>query len=314
MSASAGKRKMSSYHSYWEGDELAWIEEIPVTVIRHYREDAAKAMNFAFLLYYYGMRFAKGVKQADAKAGKVLRDDLRAAATSGWGFGVKDLEDAFEHVADNDGRWSDNKAKPYYGALGRYGAVPVAAFNFFGAIDSRMAEARTLADQHEKASERMAAALEVGTPQWQKAGEALSTIQTISGNMERFLWLVPVAVAGGPSIILHRVDAVVDMVEKGNEIGSKFLSAISDTRAAVETFDSAMRAGFTTEQGLLLAALQKVAGAVPVLGEVYAQAICLIPEIASMFQTIVETRNQQMLHALYNAGEGQKFLHVGSTH
>ena len=308
---------MPKYQAYWDGSELAQIELIPATVLRSNREDATRAMNWAFTIYYGAMQAAKAAEAANARAAGAMRAAVRDAATSGWGFGVKDLQDAFRHADANNGQWTDNKARHYGGALGQYsGWIPHAAANFFEAIEEKGAEARALAEEHEKAGGVLAAVVPaVGSPQWDQAGKALETLQSWNEKMEKYLWLIPVGLASSAASqrLAWTAEAFIEKVNEGNEVAGKFLSAASDTRAACDTFDSAMRAGFKVEEGILIAALEKVAGYLPVFGEAYAKAIAFIPAVAATFQSIAETRQQQMMLALYNAGRGQGMVHVGST-
>lgn len=295
---------MASYLAYWEGKELATIsaEQIDPPELKR----KADAMNLAFRLYYNGMNFAKA---CEIKLRDILIADLRDAATDGWGAGVSDLEEAFVHLEKNNGRWTDTNSNFYtggptgVGAVAGYGNFTTASAirNFLSAIDSRAAKIRELLQEHAAAGDKVAEASsnpnwnKVGTPQWEKVGDGLSKIKTVTENIQRFLWLAPKA-----------DEPIGEIANKGLEIGGKFLSAASDTRAAVEMFTKAKQAGYSDGAAALLTALQKGMGSIPVLGELYGEAIGLIPGITAGIGAIAERQRNQIRIALYGPGAGEQ--------
>ena len=342
---------MPAAHFYWEGLGRAHVKPIQSSVIRHYPEAATQALNIAFWVYFAGVKFAKAMEAAKPKAPprtqgqRLLSDatrlaappialassihdyvkelktplgDLRYAARSGMGRGVSDLEEAFDHIAGSPD-WRDNNSRAYSGSFGNFPGCPVAAANFFSAIDTRISEATSLMKEYKSVSERLAAAAAgtntLNSAQWQRVGEDLATIQTITETIEQYAWLVPVGLAGGPRSLGHVAQESLEFVSSGVEGFGKVISTINDARSMLEAFDSAMKSNVTNQNGTaaLLVVLQKVAGTLPVLGEFYAQAICIIPVVADIFESIAYTRLQQMHIARYGATPGQTMPHVGST-
>lgn len=306
---------MPGYVAYWDGLELAQIEPIEHSVIGQHEQDATKAVNLAFLVYYQGVRFANAVGAADPKVGRQVKEDLRAAALSGWGFGVHDLDDAFKHVAANNGRWTDDETRFYRGAMGTYsGWIPLAAANFFTAIDAKLAEAKALAEKQQAATGKLNDAV-AGEPAWKTAREALAELKACNETMNRYLWLVPAGLSGATSLMpmAWRMDTVAGLLEEGNEVAEKWVKAYDVVDGAVQTFDTLLTQGLPQGPAALIAVLEQVAAYLPFFGDVYGKAITLLPAVMGIFQSIAETRQQQMLHALYDAGRGQQFQHMGST-
>jgi hypothetical protein len=264
-------------------------------------------MQLAFDLYYQGIKSAQEI--ADGKLRNANIADLREAAETGWGAGVSDLREGYYHFAASGGRWKDGNRKDYWGGvngvlckfLGHgHTYTSQAAANFLAAIDEKVKEAASKADEHARNAEQMTALLQnpawnqVGSKQWEKVGEYLEKIQSGSEWLGRALWLIPPQGELG------------EAVSNVAEVGDSFIGAAADIRAAVSTFDNAQRAGFGTGSSLLLAALEKGMGKVPVIGAVYAQAIALIPSIAAGFQAIAERQKNQLILARIGPAVGQQ--------
>lgn len=75
---------------------------------------------------------------------QLMKEDLHDAAETGWGSGVSDLREAFEHLAANNGRWTDTNWGTYDGQLGLiHGLGPSCttaqcAANFLDAYEERL--------------------------------------------------------------------------------------------------------------------------------------------------------------------------------
>lgn len=294
-------------NAYWSGAELAYVTEdqIDAANVKRLGGRAVRAMNLAFRIYQNGIVFA--VQGGALRL--MITSDLHDAARTGWGTGVSDLEEAFEHLATNRGRWKDTNTKNYWGgpegvgALDGHGWVETttSAVNFLSAVDDKLKKLQKLIDAHTEGANKVADVMsnpewnKVGTAQWEKAGDGLKTVKSVNENIGRYLWL-----AGA------RYENLSEVGEKASEHFGKFFEAAEATRTAVETFERARIAGFSNAASGALAAIQFGAGKVPVLGELYGEAIGLIPVIAANFQAIAERQRNRMRIALYGPGAGEQ--------
>jgi hypothetical protein len=315
---------MASFISYWTGIDWAEItaERVDAPALKSgpgVGGHTIAGMQLAFDFYYRGMKIIDAIRapegdlphsvyNAVSRAKKAAKDDLQDSARAGWGHGVNDLEEAFEHLAKNGGRWTDNNVRMYgaggsgSGAINGHGVYTTAqfAYNFFNSIDAKMKAAAEAAQEHMRAADKLAEAAakdgwnKVGTKQWEQVGEALVKIQHVSDHLQKHLWLVC------PKF------EVPDVVNDALETCDKFVGAATEVRGAVEAFDKCQRAGFGTGASALLTVLKTGMGKVPVLGEVYAEAIGLIPEIASGFQAIADRQRMLLNIAIYGPAHGQQ--------
>src|SRR5262245_19603798 len=97
---------MSNTTTYWLGTqkaELAYTDVLASWGTGPHCSNKVDMANFAFLKYYEARTNINSC--SDVLHAKAMRGELEDAATSGWGLGVQDLDDAFEHLATNSGKW-----------------------------------------------------------------------------------------------------------------------------------------------------------------------------------------------------------------
>jgi hypothetical protein len=312
---------MANFRAYWDGVELAEItaEQVEAPALKSGAGVGGctiPAMQKAFDTYYQGMAIAKGLRMPEGAGGafqaafarikKSIIDDLQASARTGWGHGVNDLEEAFEHLADNGGRWTDGNVRMYgggpsgSGAINGHGCFTTAQFaaNFFWAIDERVKKTQEAASEHVAKADKMATMFENnpnwnknGTKEWGEFGEVLKSIEKNAERVASSMWIFG----------SQRADDISEHIETGNQL----LTAANEVRGAVEMYDQGMRAGFGAGGSAALVVAKRAADAIPVLGELYGEVIGMIPGIAVSFQAIAERQRSQMMIAKYGPGVGQ---------
>jgi hypothetical protein len=309
-----GRWNMANYLLYWEGQQRAVVTSFNYSDYGVDANRSMEAINLAFAAYFAGMQYVKALNLAKAGAGAKPLADLRDAASSGWGFGVHDLEDAFRHVAKSNGTWTDTNNAQYFGSFGKFSSfVPLAAANFFKAIDARIAAARALQQKQSAAKQAIeGAAGPDAKPVWVALAGHVKTVGEGLGEFEKYMWLIPATIASKSTNMAFTAADHLEVVEKVNEFAGVFLTAASETKSACESFDNAMRAGYATREAVLLTGLQRLAGFLPVLGDFYSQAIGLIPTVSEIMTTIAEHKAEMLRLARYGPAHGQQMRYLGS--
>lgn len=72
---------------------------------------ATELMNCAFELYYRAVQNINATSDSDLQSS--MTEILEDCGTTGWGSGVSDLNEAFEHLVEYDGTWYDRNSKNY---------------------------------------------------------------------------------------------------------------------------------------------------------------------------------------------------------
>ncbi len=334
---------MPTRDDYWEARALASLtaDQITADLKDHWRVGrggrttaySVGLMNAAFRIYYAGVAFAKALRNpASGQAlpqgrglSDVLLDDLRGPrrglAYVGSGGGVSDLDEAFDHLAANGGRWTDDNHEDYNGTIGqlggvRFGVTAEFAANFLKEVDDRQkalsesgefqAATRALANDLTRC-QRLRNANRIGTRDWQQLGERLDAVKTAVTNTQRYLWLGPALAAAAGTDAASLTDRAGSWFNE-NVLGhaGRLLEAVSVVRSSVESYDRAIRGGFGRNEAAALTALTAVVGKLPVLGDLYAAALDTLPSIASTFRSIAERQAFNVRIARYGATPGMR--------
>jgi len=249
-----------------------------------------------------------------------MKEDLDDAATEGFGMGVSDLQEAFEHLAANDGRWTDTNRKYYQGELGRVTSMgntcetAACAANFLDAYEERLKEmGKHLDDMKNKASvanrimERVKNSNTVGTKEWNEFRSCLGEVQKMSSKVENRLWLYRLTCdpdSSSSKTLALREDALAGV--------GKCLSAIALVHDAVNDYNRALSAGLPLDQAIALTATTTamegaggiaalfvegtgtILGGMAILLAVYVAALRAIPGIHRQFTDLVAERDYRM--------------------
>ena len=142
---------------------------------------------------------------------------------------MQDLDDAFEHLIANNGRWTDSHTSNYGGPgkifkpANMILEAPTAAVNFLNSVDDKMKTLREAIAQFNNQAQQVAQAQQAND--WAKASKALKGIKDYGGKAKYLLWWAPkskmvVERASSFAGILGEFTSALDLYERGFAQGS----------------------------------------------------------------------------------------------
>lgn len=266
---------------YWNGQQQARLEPHQVSAawgrpgVPH-SMTAISLANRAFEVYY-SAHSNISANSAAAHYSQMLKS-LHDAARSGWGRGVSDLEESFEHLSENGGRWSDNNTKNYYGGPNKIfqGALvtgPEGPVNFLKAVDDNIEKLRGIYTRYGSQVQDLSTALSADN--WTRIGQVLGDIKNWSERAKPFLWWAPA--------VEQRLGQTVTLA-----------NVLGNIHTAATLYANSRSAGFDPRSAAALTALRTAIGLVPVLGDFYGKAVEMIPGLANWFRGLIQERVRRL--------------------
>jgi len=117
-----------------------------------------QCINEAFRLFYIYRNRIEQVSSQDFNTYWAMLRELEDAGDTGWGSGVRDLDDAFQHLIANNGHWADENTRMYSGLnepsvyRRQVFDAPLAAANFLDALNDKLKKLQQLRTQLEQAA------------------------------------------------------------------------------------------------------------------------------------------------------------------
>jgi len=267
--------------AYWYGNEQAHLAKGEIIASwghEEHSETSRKFCNHAFRIFYLGRQQDLRLENRD-HAGKIRRL-LEDCGTTGWGSGVEDLQEAFEHFGENGGFWRDEETSLYQGGAGKafhkLVTGPVSIVNFMNAIDKKGVSVlantvRSYKRQVEKLKRLELKSVSKGriVDEFDKSAKIIGEIHTAANRVKPWLWTAPAW--------QKHVSALVSVTD-----------VISKMQGGAITFTAYRMAGFDDTQSLAFAAMRQALSVVPVLGSFYQEAIDMIPGVAIDFAALVK--------------------------
>jgi hypothetical protein len=275
-----------------------------------------RMLNGAFETFFLIMK-SIGDCEDDGHRG-VMTAELKDAGDSGWGMGVTDLDDAFTHWL-GPGHWTDNNVGSYMKAHGMFGAEhpaiagastsccwglatnimpgPLAAVNFFKALDDKMDDLKDAIQDHDQQVPLLVKGM--ANKDSSAVDKAFRAIADAAKVAKKFLWLAPkpdpsTLISGGTS-----VDSTVALAIQG---GVTFVKTITDMDTFLTVHQQALRTGiFNNQQATAFAALTVALGKVPVLGFFYKQIGKNIPGLLAGINAEFEEHYRMIDKAVQDA-------------
>jgi hypothetical protein len=237
---------------------------------------AISLANRAFEVYY-SAHVGISANSTAAHYSQMLTS-LHNAARSGWGRGVSDLEESFEHLSANGSRWSDNNTKNYYGSPTKIfqGALvtgPEGPVNFLNAVDANIETLRGIYTRYGSQVQDLAGA--VSSDNWTRIGQVLGDMKTWGERAKPFLWWAPA--------VEHRLGQAVTLAD-----------VLGNIHTAATMYTNSRSAGFDPRSAAALTALRTAVGFIPVLGDFYGQAVEMIPGLANWFRGLIQERVRRL--------------------
>lgn len=259
---------------YWDGTRQAHLDRSQITASWGARGTAHSGASIAFVnrafeIYYQALQ--KIGECPDPDQSRQMLESLHDAARTGWGWGVSDLEEAFEHLHSNGGRWTDEDTKNYYGGRDKVfqrGIVtaPVSIVNFMNAVDDRVSELRSVMENYQRQTRDLARAQEADD--WERVGTILGEVKSWGERAKPLVWFAP-------------------RVERGVSGAVSLAGALGRIHTGLTTYTRAREAGFDSGTATALTALRTAVGWVPVLGDFYGKAVEMIPGLTIWFRNLI---------------------------
>lgn len=237
--------------------------------------------NRAFEIYYRAINGIRDVKDPDHRS--KMESKLVKAREKGWGSGVSDLEEAFEHYAYRNGYWGDENTKTYSGyntsSFPHYViGAPAAMANFLTEVDSGLEELKKVVKTFGKQAGQIRRAKK--RDDWNTIGQALGHINTGAELAKPWLWTAPATQRMAGRVV-------------------SFTNVAGKIHSGATTYVQARTSGhFDEREAAALTAMQTAVSFLPVLGGFYGGAIAMIPELATWMQRVVDHRERRIQEAV----------------
>ena len=210
-----------------------------------------------------------------------MMHELHHCAQLGWGMGVHDLDDAFEHIIDHGNTWTDGNIARYYGgdgkcfrAAGSLLNAPEAAVNFLNGVDALMADAKSAAAANIALISRLNLQQQRDAP-WEELKGTLGSMKTGPERVQHLLWWTP-------------------RVRSGVRTGISVMDTISGLDQAIEMYQRGRRAGMAPGLSAGLVTLREVMSFVPIIDSCYGSIVEGIPDLVNWYRGLIQNRVDQI--------------------
>jgi hypothetical protein len=225
-------------------------------------------LNRCFELYYnaYSEVTANGTDKRDAR----WRSLWQAANSGDWitGMGRVDrLTKAFDHLAQNDGRWKDENTWNYNGGPGRFGGnvnalVPLCAANFMEAVNKTYEKLRDALDGFSDGLGKLKEGNEAeDATKWKKLGEGLEAVEKYGRHAKPLLWVAPKTLSECGERLLKWDERILKL----HQYGTRLMDVAASNQPGTEG---------------LFQALELVVSYAPMIGGFYGKIVAEIPDMA----------------------------------
>ncbi len=266
-----------SSNPYWNGEVMAKFDSGEVRAEWGNGEHSGTSIAFcnrAFQIFFEARQNC--MKLSDHMHAEEIRKVLEDCGRTGYGTGVSDMEEAFDHYASKGGYWTDDDTTLYFGGPERVFSsaivmAPRSIVRFMNAVDEKGSRllVRTIRDYQkliQKLSDllRGSAGASAAVKDFEKSIEVIGSLKSAAEHARPWLWTAPAY----ETRVGHLV-TVTDVIGKMQE------GALAYTMFRF--------AGFGVTESAAVTALREAIGHVPVLGSFYQKAIDLIPAVAASF-------------------------------
>jgi hypothetical protein len=263
-----------------------------------YCANKLRMLNGAFETFFLLMQTIQDCEDADHRS--IMAAELADAGDSGWGSGVTDLDDAFTHWL-GPGHWTDNNVGSYMRASGMFGTQkpaiaglsssccwglptnimpgPLAAVNFFSALDGKMEKLQDAIRDHNEQVPLMAKA--VANKNGSQVDKAFKGIAKAAKAAKPYLWIPKAA-----GVVPKPSEGPGGIAAQGGFI---FVKVITDIDTFLNVHQQALQTGiFDNQTSTAFAALAVALGKIPVLGFFYKRIAQNIPGLIGCIKEEIE--------------------------
>jgi hypothetical protein len=216
--------------------------------------------------------------------------ELEDAGRTGFGFGIDDLEEAFQHIHNNSGRWTqDTSSMTYFGGPnkvfrrgGLISDMPKPFVEFARAVDSKFEVVRNGINNFDQRTQGIQTQLSSHNTNWAEIGTALTEVKSWGERVKPFLWARPRASRAMATTV-------------------SFADALGNIHSGLTTYTNARQANFPQGAAAAIGALRTAVGFVPVLGNYYGGMVDLIPNLSTWYTNLIRERVESIDRVLSSA-------------
>lgn len=263
-------------NKYSLGSEQAFVSAAQMKARWNRDARGLNFLNLAFETYYKASTSIDACPESDHKV--EMRKTLDDCATAGFGLGVCDLDDAFQHLIKTGGNWTDENSKSYSGKFQRLVGGPVmdgpcAAANFLHCVEQKFKLLTEIITDFNEQSRKVA-----DTSNWALIREALKNMKDNGNKAKKVLWLAPATVQGPAKTAIS------------------FVKALDEIDVAVRDIDKLRQVGMNDTAAFSFELAKIVAGKVPVLGKFYGKIIGELPDFFVNMNEVFKERQEKILN------------------
>lgn len=251
---------------YINGDEQAVLQEAYVDA--KWKTTAPKGVYFLNLSFEFYYKACNAISAPGQDPDHAMWRSLWHAANSGdlitgWGR-VDRLSKAFDHLAANNGHWTDENTWNYNGGPGRVGGsvfaeVPLCAANFLNAVNKTYEKLRDALGDFAEGLGKLKEGEDDSN--WKKVGEGLEAVEKYGGYAKPLLWAAPETLSEYGGELLEWNEKIL----KVHGYATRLMNVAASNQPGME---------------LLFQGLQEVLSYAPVIGSFYGKIVAEIPDMA----------------------------------
>ena len=274
---------------YWTGARLAHLEARDISAPWGRGSFCVQRIAFANELFQFWYDARRNIAAcSDSQHRTAMTRELEDAGKTGAGFfTIDDLEEAFQHIHSQGGRWTDDTASLTYcgnpNQVFRQGGLindmPKPFVKFAQAVDSKFQELRNAIHNFDEQTRIIDQQLASSRTDWDQINRALTQVKDWGERAKPFLWARPRAARAVGTTV-------------------SFANALSNIHSGVSTYVAAQRAHFPQGQAAAIGVLRTAVGFIPVLGAYYGGMVDLIPALHTWFTNLIEQRVQRIDRAM----------------
>ena len=315
---------------YWDGNKHVVLkrEDVSASWIKKDTTGVGLlAVNKAFCLWYHGRQIVKK-NQAEyvdsLGSNKIVPLDFSVSESldycgdSGFGRGVRDLDDVFKHLIKNNGKWTDENASWSYNGRGRSigaGVIPTSIVNFLKAVDATRPNINKAVREYNQLTQKLSNLKITGdapVTELNTANKIIKAIGKSAQTIKRYSWLIPAEKKGivHKNITISGINTMGDAnraLSSGVAKGISYAGTVFKILDLVETYEKSYRAfNGDRRMALCFATLSYAVNLIPVLGAFYGEYFKHIGSITSMGYRLRKDKNRQLNAYTYQLQQSRR--------
>lgn len=267
-------------NAYWTGTTLAHLASSDISAPWGRGNRYLTRIDFANHVFQFWHDARRSIAACrDSAHQTAMTAELEDAGRTGSGLFIDDLEEAFEHLHANSGRWTDDTTSSSYSGGpdqvfrrgGHIPNLPRPLVNFADAVDDKFQEFCDGAPNFGRQSQIILQQLRSSSPNWEQVGNALSQIDDWGTRVKPLLWAQP-------------------NVSRAVGSATTYAGALSNIHTGLTAYVTARRAGFPEGPAAAFSVLRTAVGYVPILGSYYGAMVDLLPALRTWYTNLIAQR------------------------